>query len=141
MKNPTEWKLWENKEFTVVTLSNPLIPKEEGVHLIIQPNKIIERGWDDPKLCGRAFSLGAKIAKVIIEKVKFSDWANLQYNGNYGLLSGNKLNFHVHIFGRKKTSPNWGQPVPLPKSPGTFNNEPLSENGRKILIVAFKKYL
>ena len=144
MKNnkPTpKFELWSDKDFSISTPSNPHITKEEGIHLKITTKKETANAWEDPVLCGKAFTFAAKVADIIVEKLKIVQWANLQYNGNWGLLPGNKPYFHIHIYGRKKTGKTWAQPVILPKLPETFNNEPLTEEERSDLSAAFKKYL
>ncbi len=140
-KHPPRFELWSDGEFSITTSSNPHIPKEEGIHLRIFAKKELTKGWDDPELCGKAFVLAAKVADIIVEKLKIVEWANLQYNGNWGLLPGYTPLFHIHVYGRKKTGKTWAQPVQLPKAPGTYNNEPLTEKERKVLSDAFKKYL
>ncbi len=82
-----------------------------------------------------------KARPLIVEKLKIVEWANLQYNGNWGLLPGNTTVFHIQIYGRKKTGKTWAQPVQLPNAPGTYKNKPLTEDERKLLSDAFKKYL
>jgi adenylate cyclase class IV/diadenosine tetraphosphate (Ap4A) HIT family hydrolase len=135
-----EWILWKNNKFMVNTPENPHLSPEEGCHIVIRPVELIEKAWDNPKLCGEAFELASKVAKIIIDE-RIADWCNLQYNNNWGLLQGEKLRFHVHVYGRKKTSKNWGQPVELPKFPKTFKNKPLSKDEKERLIIKFKEIL
>ncbi len=140
-KSPERFELWSNGEFSITTSSNPHIPKEEGIHLRIFAKREVANGWEDPELCGKAFTLAAKVAGIIVERLKIVQWANLQYNGNWGLLPGYTPVFHIHIYGRKKTGKTWAQPVILPKAPGTYKHEPLTEKERSLLSDAFKKYL
>jgi len=135
-----EFALWKNEKFIVTTLRNPHIPKSEGCHLVIRPLRELKRAWDDSKLCGEAFELASRISKVLIDE-KIVDWTNLQNNQNWGLLPGGKLFFHVHIYGRKKSGKTWGQPVEIPKNPGTFKNEPMAERDIQKLITKFKEVL
>ena len=121
-----EFVLWKNDKFIVTTLRNPHLPKSEGCHIIIRSIREVKRAWNDPKLCGEAFELASRIAKVLIDE-KIVDWVNLQNNQNWGLLHGGNLFFHVHIYGRKKSGKTWGQPVEIPKAPGTFKNEPMAK--------------
>ncbi len=138
-KTKEEFVLWKNDKFVLSTPKNPHLPKSEGCHLIIRPTKNLEKAWDNSKLCGEAFELASKIAKILIDE-KIVDWVNLQYNDNWGLLKG-KLSFHVHIYGRKKSGKTWMQPVELPKLPGTFINEPMSKNDIEKLTAKLKEIL
>ena len=88
----------------------------------------------------KTFELAARVADVLIDE-GLVDWVNLQCNGNWGLLHGRKLSFHVHIYGRKKDGKTWGQPVELPKLPNTYHNEPISGRDVQRLILKFHKAL
>ena len=129
--------LWENDDFEVVTPKNPHQPYAEGLHVIVSPKKSIEGAWDDSELAAQAFKLAVE-ACSIMKKHKFAPWFNIQANGNWGLLPGNKPFFHVHILGRNRTT-TWGKPIVLPEAPGTYSNEPMPEKDRKALITAFKQ--
>jgi diadenosine tetraphosphate (Ap4A) HIT family hydrolase len=133
-----EWILWQNNEFVVITPKNPHIGPEEGCHIIILTKKKMGKSWDNPELAGKTFELATKISKIIIEE-KIADWANIQNNQNWGLLPGGKLNFHIHIYGRKKSGKTWTQSITLPKLPNTFKNEPLPEKEREILRKRLKE--
>lgn len=132
--------LWKTRKFIVVTRKNPHLPKEEGCHLVIYSVRELKNAWESPKVCGEAFELAAKAAKILVDE-KIVDWANLQYNGNWGLLKGATPVFHVHIYGRKKSGKTWGQPADLPKFPGTFSNKSVSKKDIAKLIARFKEEL
>jgi diadenosine tetraphosphate (Ap4A) HIT family hydrolase len=134
------WILGENKNFIIKTPKNPHISPREGCHIVIYTKDKMEKSWDDPKLAGKAFELAAKISKVLVEE-KIADWVNIQNNQNWDLLPGDKLEFHINIYGRRKSGKTWGQPVELPKSPGTFKNEPMSQKEREILARRLKEIL
>ncbi|KON28153.1 hypothetical protein AC481_02635 [miscellaneous Crenarchaeota group archaeon SMTZ-80] len=134
------WILWEDKKFKVSTPENPHIGPDEGCHIKISPKEKIEKSWDDPELAGETFELATRVSKVVIQE-KLADWINIQNNGNWGLLPGRKLNFHIHVYGRKKEGKTWGKPIKLPELPDTFKNKPLSEKDREILKIRFKELL
>ncbi len=119
---------------------NPHITRSVGIHIVVIPKRGLSRGFDNPEVCARAFKLAAKIAKIMIDKVKIVGWANLQYNGNWGMRAGKPF-FHVHIYGRSETSKDYGMSLKVPRLPGTFNNKPLPKQEAKLLADAFKKYL
>ena len=132
--------LWKNDIFLVTAPDNPHLPREEGCHLIIHPNKPLERAWDNPRLVGEAFELASKVAGILVAE-KIVDWINLQCNGNWGLLKGATPWFHIHVYGRKSSGKTWGQPVELPKLPNTYHNEPMSEQDIKRLVSKFRDNL
>ena len=131
--------LWENDTFLVKTPFNPHIPYSEGLHILVAPKADISTAWDDPTLSGEAFALAAKVSKVI-NNLELAPWLNLQANGNWGLLPDATPFFHIHIYGRNKTD-SWGKPITLPEMPKTYNNEPMPEQDRKLLVNAFEKHL
>ncbi len=131
--------LWENDDFTVGAPLNPHIPYSEGLHLVIAPKQGLARAWDDPDLAGRTFTLAAK-ACAVAQDLGLAPWFNLQVNGNWGLLPGNKLSFHVHVLGRNKTD-TWAKPIVLPETPGSYHNEPMPEQDRSRLAEAFRTQL
>ena len=135
-----EWLLWQNKEFIVTTPENPHVSPEEGCHIIVLTKKKLEKPWDDPKLSGRTFELAARVSKIVIGE-RIADWVNIQNNQNWGLLPRGRLNFHIHIYGRKKSGKTWGQSITLPKLPNTFRNEPLSQKERERLKTKLKESL
>lgn len=134
-----KWTLWFNEKFDIITLTNPHISPEEGLHVIVYPRENIFSAWSNPNLCGESFKIAAKVAQVI-EDLKLAPWFNLQANGNWGLLPGNKPRFHVHIYARRKGK-TWAMPIQLPPAPGTFNNKPMTEEERRILSEALINYL
>lgn len=75
-----------------------------------------------------------------MEGLNMTPWFNLQANGNWGLLPGATTFFHIYIYGRNKTN-SWGKPIILPVAPKTYQNNPMLEADRNILIQAFKKGL
>lgn len=129
--------LWEDDTFIVCTPFNPHIPYSEGPILVIQPKKTIVNSWQDPTLTGKAFELSAKVAKIM-ENLKVAPWFNLQANGNWGLIEGSTPFFHIYVYGRNKTE-RWAMPIVLPEAPGAYKNETMPENGRTLLINAFKE--
>ena len=72
-----------------------------------------------------------------MEKLKIAPWFNIQANGNWGLLQGTKPFFHIHIYGRNKTT-NWAKPLILPEAPKTYQNTPMPLGDRDVLIHSFK---
>jgi len=132
--------LWQNPDFIVFTPKNPHLSLAQGRHLVAMPKKSMTAAWDNPVLAGKCFALAAQVAKIWIN-LNLVQWANLQFNGNWGLLTGRTPFFHVHIYGRKKTSSTWGQPVVLPKLPGSFHFPTMPEQEIKLLKKTFKKQL
>lgn len=129
--------LWENDNFVIKTPFNPHTSYEEGLHLIVTTKAEQKTAWENPSVSGQAFELAARASKII-EEVGLAPWVNIQANGNWGLLPNAELFFHIHIYGRNKTE-NWAKPIILPQLPGTFENEPMPEANRLVLIEAFKK--
>lgn len=129
--------LWENNEFIVLTLSNPHVSYNEGVHLIVSSKLKQPTAWEDPELSGRMFKLAARVSKALVES-GLAPWVNIQSNGNWGLLPGETGSFHIHLYGRNKTE-RWGKPILLPELPGTFRNDPMPESDRMLLVWALKQ--
>ena len=133
------WALWSDGEFEVVTPFNPHISSEEGLHVIVVPKAEIDSAWADENLCAETFRVAAKVAQVM-EELKLAPWFNLQANGNWGLLPGSTLWFHVHVYARRKGK-TWGMPVQIPLAPRTYHNELMTEQERKDLSRALEKHL
>lgn len=131
--------LWENKKFVIRTMLNPHIPYIEGAHLLIAPKHEVSNAWQDVDLAAETFRLASHACKVM-EDIKFAPWFNIQANGNWGLLPGSTPFFHIHIYSRNKTG-EWGKPLVLPEAPKTYNNEPMPEADRQMLVKAFDEYL
>ena len=128
--------LWENDELTISTPKNPHIPYSEGPHVIVSPKHEVANAWEDISLSETTFKVAAEVCKVM-EDHHFAPWFNIQANGNWGLLPNAAPFFHVHIYGRNKTS-DWGKPVSLPDAPGTYQNDPMPEVDRDTLSSALK---
>lgn len=129
--------LWENDNFVIKTPFNPHVPYSEGLHLIVTSKVVFEAAWYNPEISAQAFKLSAKACKIM-EDIGIAPWFNVQSNGNWGLLSDGPRFFHIHVYGRNKTV-NWGKPIALPELPGTYQNDPMPESDRTILIEAFKQ--
>ena len=129
--------LWENGEFVIKTPFNPHIPYSEGAHLIVTSKLELETAWANPEVSAKTFEIAAKACQVM-KDLGIAPWFNIQSNGNWGLLSGGKTFFHIHIYGRNQTA-NWGRPITLPELPGTYQNKPMPESARTILINGFKQ--
>ncbi|KPJ73519.1 hypothetical protein AMJ48_00985 [Parcubacteria bacterium DG_74_1] len=123
--------LWSNEKFEIFTPINPHIPPEEGLHVVVYPKTNVPSAWANPDLCAETFKVAARVAQIM-EELKLAPWFNLQANGNWGLLPDNTPRFHVHIYARRKGK-TWGAPVQLPLAPGTYHNEPMSEEEMKNL--------
>ena len=131
--------LWENDSFQISTPKNPHLPYGQGPQIIVIPKKETPNAWTDIELSVATFRLASRVCQIM-EKIQFAPWFNIQANGNWGLLPGKKPFFHVHIYGRNKTEM-WGKPLVLPIAPKTYQNEPMPESDRNILIEAFKSPL
>jgi diadenosine tetraphosphate (Ap4A) HIT family hydrolase len=131
--------LWENNLFTVSTPKNPHVPYAEGPHIIVFPKEETPNAWTNIELSAATFRLASQLCQIM-EKIQFAPWFNIQANGNWGLLPGEQPVFHVHVYGRNKTSM-WGKPILIPVAPNTYQNEPMPESDRGILIEAFKSSL
>jgi diadenosine tetraphosphate (Ap4A) HIT family hydrolase len=131
--------LWENDLFEVSTPKNPHVPYAEGPHVIVAPKQEIPNAWTDIELSAAMFRLASQVCQVMA-KIQLAPWFNIQANGNWGLLPGSQPFFHVHIYGRNKTS-RWGKPILLPEVPKTYQNEPMPETDRKTLSQALKSSL
>lgn len=128
--------LWQNDEYIVKTPFNPHQPYKDGLHIIVAPKADLANAWEDSAVAGRAFALAAKVVAVA-ESLQLAPWANLQANGNWGLLPGASPFFHIHIYGRNKTE-RWGKPIALPDLPDTYQNDPMPEEDRTKLIEALE---
>ena len=131
--------IWENEAFMIKTPFNPHTPYSEGPHLLVAPKADIITAWEDIEASTAAFHLASKICKVM-DEINFAPWFNIQANGNWGLLEGATPFFHIHIYGRNKTD-SWGKPIVLRELPKSYQNEPMPESDRNLLIDAFKKSL
>lgn len=127
--------LWENEDLTIVTPLNPHIPYKDGLHLVVISKVTIENAWQDADFSSYVFKTAAK-ACSIMQSIGIAPWFNIQANGNWGLLPGNKPYFHIHIYGRNKTQ-RWAKPLILPEAPNTYKNKPMPEKDRQILRNAF----
>jgi len=131
--------LWEDNTFIVCTPFNPHLPYNEGPIVIVKTKQDVKNAWQDPHLSGRAFELAAKACKIM-DNLQFAPWFNMQANGNWGLLPGETMFFHIYIYGRNKTE-RWAKPIILPEAPKTYRNDPMPEVDREVLIGAFKSRL
>jgi|SRR5665213_1233461 len=131
--------LWENDQFIINTPKNPHIPYSEGLHVIVAPKQEVANAWQDLDLATATFKLAATACKIM-EDLQSAPWFNIQANGNWGLLPGGEPFFHVHIYGRNKTS-TWGKPLILPEAPKTYQNDSMPETDRQKHILEFKKQL
>lgn len=139
MSEHNNYLLWENDAFTIRTPAIPHLSYSEGLHLYVAPKREVASAWEDPKLAAKTFELTAK-ASAIMKDLNLAPWFNIQANGNWGLLPGKTPFFHIHIYGRNKTS-SWGKPIILPEAPNTYQNEPMPEKDRLLLINTFKSLL
>ena len=139
MQGQHNFLLWENNTFIIRTPLNPHIPYSEGLHLVVAPKQEIESAWQDEELAGAAFKLASKTCKIM-EDLNLAPWFNIQANGNWGLLPGGTLFFHIHIYGRNKTE-TWAKPIVLPEAPKTYQNDPMPEKDRETLTMAFAEKL
>jgi diadenosine tetraphosphate (Ap4A) HIT family hydrolase len=131
--------LWENKTFIIGTPENPHIPYNEGLQITVSPKRRVASAWEDAELAGSTFMLAAKTCKIM-ENLQLAPWFNIQANGNWGLLPSSTPSFHVHVFGRNKTT-NWGKPMVLPELPNTYQNDPMPEADRTKLADALETNL
>lgn len=131
--------LWDDESFMIKTPFNPHTPYSEGPHLIVAPKDDIETAWDNTEMSTRAFELASKVCRIM-DDINFAPWFNIQANGNWGLLPGATPFFHVHIYGRNKTD-SWGKPITLPELPKTYQNDPMPEGHRAVLMESFSKLL
>lgn len=131
--------LWENDDFVVKTPFNPHTPYEEGPHLVVAPKADFDNAWQDVEVSTRAFSVASRAYQIMSEN-DIAPWFNIQANGNWGLLPGAKPFFHIHIYGRNRTS-SWGKPISLPTAPGSYDNEPMPREVRDKLTRLFKEAL
>lgn len=129
--------LWENETFIVKTPFNPHTSYAEGLHIIVAPKADLASAWEDPEISGQAFELASKVGKLV-NAAGLAPWMNLQANGNWGLLPGSTPFFHIHIYGRNQTKA-WAKPVVLPELPGTYQNDPMPEGDRTLLIGLFSE--
>jgi diadenosine tetraphosphate (Ap4A) HIT family hydrolase len=136
MPGSKNYVLWENERFSIHTPANPHIPYSEGLHLTVMPKHEIAAAWENPALAAETFGLAAK-ACAIMKGLELAPWFNIQANGNWGLLPGNSLFFHIHVYGRNKTE-SWAKPIVLPEAPGTYSNQPMPAKDRTLLIETFK---
>jgi diadenosine tetraphosphate (Ap4A) HIT family hydrolase len=139
MANPKNPVLWENEKFSIITPLNPHLPYSEGLQLVVSPKEEIANAWQKPDLAAETFKL-ASTACAIMERLAMAPWFNIQANGNWGLLPGSTPFFHIHIYGRNKTT-NWAKPIVLPEAPKTYQNEPMPLADREKLIQAFREEL
>lgn len=133
------WTLWANGEFEVFTPFNPHIPPEEGLHVIVVPQAEVASALDDENLSVETFRVATRVAQEMKE-LNFAPWFNIQANGNWGLLPGSTPWFHVHVYARRKGK-TWGMPVQIPLAPGTYRNEPMTEQERSLLSDTLRKHL
>lgn len=129
--------LWENDGFVIKTPFNPHIPYPEGPHFVVTSKIAFEAAWYNPDISAEAFRISAQACKIM-KDLNVAPWFNIQANGNWGLLSDGQRFFHIHIYGRNKTE-NWGKPIVLPELPGTYQNDPMPESDRDVLIEAFSQ--
>lgn len=139
-KSKDEIVLWEKGNFFITTPANPHISLREGRHLVVFTKEVLLNAWSKPAVSTRAFRIATQAAKILIG-LDVVQWANLQCNSNWGFLSGKKPRFHIHIYGRNRSSPSWGKTIPLPTKPGTFNNKSMPAQERALLKRTFKELL
>ena len=139
MNGAHNYLLWEDNNFIIRTPLNPHQPYSEGMHLVVAPKQEVPQAWENSELSAQTFKLAADACKII-ESLQLAPWFNIQANGNWGLLPGAEPFFHIHIYGRNKSS-RWGKPIILPEAPKTYQNEPMPEEDREKLTKAFREKL
>lgn len=116
-------KVFETENFVIEQLDKPHISKIDGGHIRICPKqKVVDRTKLPPKLAIEYVRLsmvaGEAMAKVLNKKGIDIGRINYQDNGNWSVFSSEGSYFHVHLYGRAKSSKiqKWGEMVSLPES-------------------------
>lgn len=115
-------KVFETENFVVEQLDKPHISRNDGGHIRICPKqKVADRTKLSPKLAIEYMRLsmaaGQAMAKVLNKKGIDVGRINYQDNGNWSVFSPEGSYFHVHLYGRAKSSKiqKWGEMVFLPE--------------------------
>ena len=144
------WVLWGDSEVRVITEKNPLWPAKFGGHIVVEQLALDPKRVKVPHENYKLFAKMNVIAAAVqggLEETSVADHANIQCNGNWAFRSsGGSLRrscvggqgyrrLHIHIFGRRKEDPNWGNPISLPtyQARGTYKGQCLNEASRDAL--------
>ena len=113
--------VYETDNFFVFVPNMPHIPRLDGGHLVITTKeKISDRTGLNPTqaiecmrltmLLGEAMTKGLNKQNIHIEQI------NYQENGNWAYLRNEKPFFHIHLYGRTKSSKTqiWGEALNFP---------------------------
>lgn len=114
-------RVFETENFIIEQLDKPHISRTDGGHIRICPKvKIVDRTKLSPKLAIEYIRLsmvaGEAMAKVLNKKGIDVGRINYQDNGNWSVFSPEGSYFHVHLYGRAKSSKiqKWGEMISLP---------------------------
>ncbi len=138
LEQKTMLLIYETKNFIVEQISKPHITRADGSHIRICPKvKVLDRTKLSPELAIEFMRLsmvaGEAMAKVLNEKGIDIGRINYQDNGNWSVFDKAGSYFHLHLYGRAKSSKiqKWGEMVSLPerKNESWFFDkmEPLTE--------------
>ncbi len=133
--------IYKTENFVVTVPKGPHIPRREGGHLMIRQKDFLfgSRSELTPKLAIEAMRLtilvGDAMTKAMENRGIKIERINYQENGNWALQKGEPPVFHIHLYGRTKTSvtQKWGEALVFPnKSTGFYDGfEPFNEEDIK----------
>lgn len=114
-------EIYQTKNFIVEAANKPHITRTDGSHIKIYPKvKILDRTKLSPELAIEYMRLtmvtGEAMTKVLNKKGIDVGRINYQDNGNWSVFQPEGSYFHLHLYGRAKSSKiqKWGEMVSLP---------------------------
>ena len=101
--------IYETNNFTVEAVQEPLVAREDGGHISINPKvRINDRTLLSPKLAtelmfltmliGEAMQIGLNKRGIDVGRINYQD------NGNWGVFKPEGPYLHVHLYGRAKSA-------------------------------------
>lgn len=120
--------IYETNTFEVIAPKFPHIPREDGGHIIIRSKKKFFNSRLDftsdeaiemmrlSMIVGKAYMNALNINGIKVERL------NYQENGNWSYLENTEPFFHLHIYGRTRTSKTqrWGEALLFPDKRTSF---------------------
>lgn len=122
---------WQGKGVEITMPNPPLIPREEGLHFIVN-SKDKTGSWRDinPKDVLRQAFFALPVARIVSESYASPDyWANIQLKSLEGFANG------INVIGRNpRSEAGWGKP---PRAADVKTQTPIDEGEIKKLIAGY----
>jgi diadenosine tetraphosphate (Ap4A) HIT family hydrolase len=113
--------IYESKSFIVLSAETPLVDRNDGGHIIIEPKEKVSKRQDLSasqaiELMRLTIIAGAAMEKVMNQNGVDIGRINYQDNGNWSVFKSQGPHLHYHLYGRAKSAKiqKYGQTLSMP---------------------------